>query len=81
MPWPDWEDLNKMAFWQCVQTWLIKSDVAPGDAVRVLFEAQRIKKAKLPMELDKATMEFINWQLYGGPQPEWIEYAVGRCIA
>ena len=81
MQWPDWEDLNKLAFWQCVHLWLTKADVSADEAIRILHEAQRVKKTELPMDLYSATLEFIDWQVRGGSRPSWVKHANGPGIA
>jgi len=54
MPW-------HVAFWELVQTWLLKSNYDADSCVRVLYEAQRARKVHSPSDLSKAVFEFIDW--------------------
>lgn len=77
----DWEDISKFAFWQLVQTWLIKSELDAMSCVRILHEAQRCKKTTLPMDLVRAVEGFIAWQVEGKERPAWVSNAIGPGIA
>lgn len=68
----DWEDSNKHAFVFLLQTWLLAKDIDANECVRVLYEAMRIRKVDVPMKLDEAVAEFVDWQLSSAPRPSWI---------
>ena len=70
----NWEFVNKVAFLQCVQTWLLKSDLSGEECVRVLFEAQRCRQTTLPMDLPQVVRQFIEWQILGAKKPEWVSH-------
>jgi hypothetical protein len=69
MPW-------HVAFWQFVQTWLLKSNDDADSCVRVLYEAQRARKAHIPSDLSKAVFEFIDWRLRSRDQPTWVSHPI-----
>lgn len=73
----DWEDANKIAFCQLVQTWLVKSTAITEErAMNVLFAAHRCKKATIPTFLPQAVFDFVHWQISGGgdddSKPDWV---------
>jgi len=77
----DWDDVNKETFCRMVEMYLHKITIGSEEAARVVFEANRIRKASLPEELPKALKEFMAWQLNAGVKPAWVNHPIGPGVA